>query len=550
MMSNVKLFPSALILSALLAISIRAVAAKPIPNSSAEFMNQCKMSASCELNLFLELSKTYRPSGEEDELRQYVLAVKAVSEKEFWKTSLESFQDPAGNLLIRLPATGRFTAQKSMPSFALQSHMDMVLAYSDAKPGENIKPYFKNGVEIEEKEGWLQAKDHKTTLGADNGIGVAIAMKYLIDPSIDHPPLELIFTVQEETGLIGAFASQLPLQSKKMLCLDGMTPEPGYIIAGSQGGTSNDITATAVSAISKNAKSSAVLKIAVSKLAGGHSGGDIYRNHLNAIKVFAEVGQFVSARVPSMTVKSLVAGDRGIFNKIPNIFQAELLIPSANATASLTKEISDKIKLMLLTSSDDQGAQVEVNIAPVTTSAPLSSTTPEMTQSLLKALMDAPNGVIDVDPAFYNGIFTSTNLSYLEISSPSASEMLVDFGHLTRGFNEKRIDDVVATTLGDLRGVGPVKNFSVVNKADYDPWMEPDTSTLLNETLSISGVFSKKFYVNGGLEPSAFKTKFPGLEVVALGPLITMAHSTSERLKVDSIQPTVAGIRAIIQNQK
>jgi dipeptidase D len=199
--------------------------AKQIPDASEEFVIECRQTSDCELRFFSELSKTFRPSGKEDELRDYVLAVKETAEKLVWKQKLETFQDTIGNVMIRLPATGSF-AGKTRPYFALQSHMDMVLAYVDAKPGENLEPYFKDGVITEIKDGWVQAKDNRTTLGADNGIGVATELRYLIDDRIAHPPLELIFTVQEETGLIGANHFQAMTYSSMFLLLKwrGATP--------------------------------------------------------------------------------------------------------------------------------------------------------------------------------------------------------------------------------------------------------------------------------------------------------------------------------------
>ena len=525
--------------------------AKETPNSSREFLSACAKASDCELQFLFEIAKTYRPSKEEDELRQYILAIKETSEASFWNQKLETFQDKIGNLMIRIPGTGRHAQNKKITPFALQSHMDMVLAYAKAKPGEDVRPYFKNGVELEIKDGWLQSKDSLTSIGVDNGIGVATALRYLIDPSIEHVPLELIFTVQEETGLVGAFQAELPIQSKKMLCLDGMTPEPGYIIAGAQGSKSNLVEMATRGTETTTDQKTALVRVTVTQLAGGHSGGDIHRNRLNAVQAFAQLTKFISSKVGFVGVRTVSIGDVGIYNKIPNLFQADLVILQNSISKDLAYQIETYMKTMIAANEDDaKNARVEVTLQNGDQEKYLS-TSVDFTQSFIESLLAAPNGVIDHNDQFLNGVYNSNNLSFLEIKpEESQKELQIKFGHMTRGFDQVRITEIAEQVVSSLQRTQSSQNFNAKQTGGYAPWIEPETSSLLQETLTVSGYFHKKFYLSGGLEPSAFKAKIQDLEVVALGPFIQMAHSVNEKLKIDTIQPTVQGVQNIVQHQK
>ncbi|MGZ3650721.1 MAG: M20/M25/M40 family metallo-hydrolase [Bdellovibrionota bacterium] len=520
--------------------------AKQQPDFSAAFLSQCRAAPDCEVRLFKELSKTFRPSRKEDELRDYILAVKGTAEDLVWKQKLETFRDPIGNIMIRLPATGSFVGQNK-PYFALQSHMDMVLAYSEAKPGENLEPYFKDGVAIEEKDGWLQAVGNRTTLGADNGIGVATELAYLVDDRKAHPPLELIFTVQEEIGLLGAAGSELPILSRKMLCLDGMTPEEGMIIAGAQGGHGEALHFNARATDTSRAGTDVQLNVMVTKMAGGHSGGDIHRGRTNAVKLVAELMEELEKNNSSVRLKSLVAGDIGVLNKIPNLFQAEIILAAASAEANLAENVRAFLLSRISQNADDlASAVIAVDVVPAPEGAVAAS---DFSHFLAGAIGAAPNGVLDQDPAFYHSVFTSNNLSYMRFGPTTAGGLAADFGFLARSFSNPRMDDITGTVITSLSDRAFVSDFAHETKMNFPPWMEPDSSHLMQDVLHNSGYFSKKFFLNAGLEPSAFKQQIPTLEVVALGPMIQYAHSVKERLKLDSIPPTLEGVKRIVQMQ-
>lgn len=521
--------------------------AKDIPRSDVKFLSECAQSKDCEINLIMEIGKTYRPPKEESELREYILNIKATAEKYFWKRKLETFHDDIGNVMIRLPATGRFS-KKNYKYLALQSHMDMVLAYTDAKPGEDIRPYFKDGVKLEIKDGWLQSVGNKTSIGADNSTGVAFSLRYLIDPSIEHPPLEIIFTVQEEIGLVGAMESNLPIKSRKMICLDGMTPEPGYIIAGSQGASANHMQFESLGKILPKDKYQ-VVKISLTKLAGGHSGGDIHRERANGIKVFGNTLKYLMQEYGDVGVMSVVVGDVGVLNKIPNIMGAEFVIPVKNVKPDLQKKLEVYIKSIAFKNPDDaKDGRLEISLKELTHEK-ASISTNDFNQFLVGAIDQSPNGVLEKEKPFANDIKLSNNLSFLQVGDPKSSGKLTgEFGFMVRGFHDPSILATKEKIVGHFKHEHLTKNFQTKQVMDISAWIEPENSPLLLSVMSIPQ-FSKKYYIAGGLEPSAFKKKYPDLEVVALGPFMQYAHSVNERLKVDTVAPTGQNILRIIQAQ-
>jgi len=528
-----------------LALATPTAHAKLIPDSSEAFVTACRAATDCELRFFGELSKTFRPSRKEDALRDYVLAVKTTAENLVWKQKLETFQDPIGNVMIRLPATGEFVG-KDKPYFALQSHMDMVLAYVDAKPGENLEPYFQDGVTTEIKDGWIQSKDNRTTPGADNGIGAASSLRSLLDDRIAHPPLELIFTVQEEIGLFGAAQFQIPILSRKMLCLDGMTPEEGMIIAGSQGGRAEVLHFAAKDTEASRSDQDLLLSITVTKMAGGHSGNDIYRGRTNAIKLVASLMNELAQNGRNVRLKSLVAGD-GIINKIPNLFQAEIIVPAAGAEPDL----ADRAKSFLIAQISKNEDDIRNAIVSTSVGAAAAGTiaAANFSSFLAGSILAAPNGVIDTDPSYWHSVYTSSNLSFLNFGLGADGALRADFGFMTRGFSDARMDAIVGGIESEFSNRAFVSDYQRELRSSYSPWIEPDTSVLMRDVLTRSGYFNKKFFLNGGLEPSAFKVRIPTLEVVALGPMILYAHSVNEKMKLDSIPPTLEGVRKILQMQ-
>lgn len=535
-----------LLLSALLLMPAMAHAER-IPNSSLSFAQSCAQAEDCLLRLFYEISKTYRPPREEKALGDYVLKVRSTAEQ-IWKTPLPFKQDKLGNIVIYLPPTGKFAHQPNLKPFALQSHMDMVLAYYDAKPGEDIRKYFKDGVQLEIVGDWLQSKSKHTSIGIDNGIGVATALRILIDPQIPHPPLELIFTVQEEIGLIGAMMMEMPVLSRRMVCLDGMAPTPKTLIAGAQGGLAKRWSGLLHS--EDEPAGSGHVKVTLTGLFGGHSGGDIFRKRLNAIIGFAELYRYLSTKTPEVRLQSIIVGDIGVANKIPNLMTTVLSMPGSTITPALKTDIENFFRALVQRYPDenkDYKLVIEFEKRP---RSPLPVLSKETSKAFAHAILESPNGIIDKDPQFPFEIFSSSNLSYWQVGPTSRDSLGSLFGYFTRSFSDKRLVEI--SKLIDQNMVAPYAGQSQPKEeitSSYPPWLVPQSSPLMKLALSMPDVFEKTFILPGGLEPSVFTRKYKDMDVIALGPYILNAHTINEGVYVSTINPTFKGLLRILAHE-
>jgi dipeptidase D len=281
-------------------------------------------------------------------------------------------------------------------------------------------------------------------------------------------------------------------------------------------------------------------------MAGGHSGGDIWRGRANAVKLVAELMTELGKTGRNVKLKSLIAGD-GILNKIPNLFQAEIIVPTAGADPELASLIKSFLISRISQNPDDiHSAVITVEIVP----APEGTVgTSDFSQFLAGSITAAPNGVIDSDPRYSHSIYTSNNLSSLRIGPSIAGRLSAEFGFMARGYSEQRIANIANWLTDAFSNRNFVSNFRTEIKSSFPAWIEPETSSLMQEVLNHSGYFNQKYFLSAGLEPSAFKQKFPTLEVIAIGPMIQFAHSVSEKMKLDSIPRTLEGVKRIIQMQ-
>ena len=523
------------------------------PDVSFDFVKKCTSSTNCDLLLFSEILKIYRPSKEETAAADYIWSLKTLAENFIWKSPLWAQRDQIGNIVIRLPGTGKFKGDHKAKYFALQSHMDMVLAYADAKPGEDIRKYFVNGITPEVIDGWIYSKAKKTTLGSDNGIGMAMSLRYLLDPRISHPPLELIYTVQEEIGLVGASNLKIPLLSRQMLCLDGMTPEPGMIIAGAQGGATGLIKAPIKGEVSL--PNSSFVQVTLTKLAGGHSGGAIHLKVLNGIRALAAVFDELLKFDSTSRTQRIVAGDIGIYNKIPNLFQATFLINSTRPAAEIKVAIENRLKAVIAALPDENKAY-NLDIQFANASAAIQVATTAETLAFFQGVITSPNGVLETDPKFPNGVKTSSNLSFWSFGTTSSAgvkrsddpPMSYRFGFMSRSFTDeglKKTFDAVSSSL--MNPLGPLTKPTIENASYFPPWMAPANSTLLKKALSLKDVFQKTYFLAGGLEPSVFSKTYPDMDVLAIGPLTMGAHTVNERLEITSVARISKAIEKLLQ---
>ncbi len=351
------------------------------------------------LDLFRELSRVYRPSFEEDAMRAYIASVVERAKPHWPEGALTLVKDAAGNILIRVPGTGRFS--KALP-VALQGHMDMVMEHVDNDIGGDPRRFFHQGVttEIVHENGraWMRSKGATSTLGADNGVFDAVGLLYVTDPTLEHPPLELVFTAAEERGLVGARKLELPITARSLLNLDSEIE--GTITRGCQGAQRRILEGHAAT---EPVSGYLAITLRMSGLAGGHSGLEIQRSLANAIVVIAKALDGTS----DVRLVSAMAGGDGALNKIANSCLVTLVVPHTDADA-IAKELTAKANAVMALCTDDTPATITF-----TTEQAIRCFTRDATQLLARAIATADNGVIETDPAMPHAIRTSSNLGML-----------------------------------------------------------------------------------------------------------------------------------------
>lgn len=518
--------------------------ASPSPDASLRFVRSCHADMDCEMALFRELSTLYRPSREEHVAIDYVQRLKAVAETEIWKHALDSSKDQLGNLVIRVPATGKFLGRNE-PYLAVQAHLDMVLAHKHAKPGEDLRKYFGNGVELETTGDWMHSKGRLSTIGADNGFGVAMALRYLLDPTLPHPSLELVFTVREEVGLAGALGMEAELKSRRLISLDGMAPEPRAVLVASQG-SYRTIANGKMLAESEQAGGARV-RITLGNLAGGHSGGDIHLQRLNGVRGVAHLLSHLQRRFSGMQVISVVAGDGGSLNKIPNAFEAEISLPEDQVNPSTLQSIELGLREMVAQHRDDNLGGFTVKVERLEPAARGLALSFASAIALVRSVLGIPNGVLEHDPEFPNQIATSSNLGALKISANGQGQFDVLVGAMPRSFLPQSLQSVVREIEGKVRSAfSGSERVEFKDGGSYPPWKAPLDSPLRARALSLKKYFEKAMPTTVGIEPSAFALKYPGMDIIAFSPLIRNAHTINEELSLSSARESVEALRALL----
>ena len=378
----------------------------------------------CVVETFRQLAPIYRPSGEEGALRDRLVLLANGANDTRWDARSGKLEilapDAVGNFLIRVPATGRF-ARRALPPVALQAHMDMVLAATAVAPGGDLKAHFRaNPIEIEVQDGKLRSVGGKTSIGADNTVGCALMLRYALDPTIEHPPMELVFTVHEEVGLKGAQeydTGALALRAPVMVNLDGF--DAGKLIHGSQGSTRRSVSGSLPTQLVKAGK---LIKVTVTRLLGGHSGADIHEDRLNGVIALAAIVRTALAN-GTLGVVSAVAGDLAGLNKIPTDLELHLSAPAGFDLAGLrasTERATRQAVGAHLAEAANPAVTISVSEAPLP-AGPVTALTADAARRLVETVLAIErarpplNGVITKKVGYPNDVNTSSNLGVLDL---------------------------------------------------------------------------------------------------------------------------------------
>jgi dipeptidase D len=454
---------------------------------------------------FKQILDIPRPSKKEDKIREYLI--------NFGKEhNLETLTDDVGNVLIRKPATKGFENRKPV---VLQSHIDMVCE----KNNDVDHDFEKDPIEVYIEEGWVKAKG--TTLGADDGIGIAAALAILDSNDIPHGPLEALFTVDEETGLTGAFGLQPDfLKGKILLNLD--SEDEGQLFIGCAGG--QDTLAWLPYDKEDVPNGYKAFKITVKGLVGGHSGDDINKNRGNANKI---LNRFLWENYKNMDIKLHVFDGGNLRNAIAREAFATILIPEENEqklielTKSYEKTIKDEFH------KTESGLVVSIE----ETELPEYIVDNDSTFELLNAIYACPHGVIAMSQDIEDFVETSTNLASVKFND---EDIIITTSQ--RSSVESRKQDVTNMVVSVFNLAGAKTKTS----EGYPGWTPNPDSEIVDIT---SKLYIKLFNeepeilaIHAGLECGLIGDKYPGMDMISYGPTIKGAHSPDERLEIESVK--------------
>jgi dipeptidase D len=450
---------------------------------------------------FLALTRIPRPPKQEDEARAYVLAWAATR-------GLETAVDAEGNAVVRVPAS---EGRENAPTVALQSHLDMVCERDPDSPNDPRE----GRIEVVRDDDWVLARD--TTLGADNGIGVAAAMAIAEDPEVAHGPLELLFTVSEEQGLVGAKALDPSLIRGTLLVnLDGTSN--GALTVGCAGSAHTFVRLGLVPEPVPDGW--AAVAVTVSGVRGGHSGGDIAKGRLNANKA---LGRALS-RARRAAGFRLVSLDGGVSrNAIPR--EARAVIACAPEAEDAVRNAVDEELAALRAQYRDTDGKVTATVEPADAAGRAADDA--STQRAVDLLQALPTGVIAMSPRLGSVVETSTSLTVA-----ATDDGTLTFASMTRSASAEALDDVVATIESAARLAGA--EVEVVRS--YPPWRPDFESPLLARA---KATYERLFddeprldVVHGGLECAVIGERLPGVEMISLGPDVEGPHAPGERLSI------------------
>ncbi|MDR0227884.1 MAG: aminoacyl-histidine dipeptidase [Flavobacteriaceae bacterium] len=459
-------------------------------------------------NKFADLNAVPRPSKKEERVIEFMM--------NFGKNlGLETIKDEVGNVIIKKPATAGMENKKTV---VMQSHLDMV----HQKNNDTVFDFDTQGIDMYVEDGWVRAKG--TTLGADNGIGVAAIMAILESNTIPHPAIEALFTIDEETGMTGAKGLQGGmLEGEILLNLD--TEEDDEIDIGCAGGV--DVTATAEYDEEETPEASVGYRITVRGLNGGHSGMDIHKGLGNANKIMNRL-LFDAFDNFGLQIAQIKGGS--LRNAIPRESVAEVIIAKVYDEAFVfdMTSIVDEIKAELHTVDPN----LEVIFDKLEEADMPKKVMPPMAQYFfVRAMQTAHNGVYRMSPDFEDLVEASNNIAKVEVG---AGQLTVKC--LTRSSVESSKFDVA----NGLRSAFELMGCEVEFSGSYPGWSPNPDSEILDVLVDIyekqHGEKPNVVACHAGLECGILGTHYPEMDMISFGPTIRGAHSPVERANIESVQ--------------
>ena len=452
----------------------------------------------CIWRNFDALTQVPRPSGHLEKVQQFLL--------DFAKnTGVEAFKDEAGNIVMRKPATPGMENRKTV---ILQAHMDMV----PQKEKTSTHNFETDPIQTYIDGEWVRAKG--TTLGADDGLGVAAIMAVMEAKDLKHGPIEALITADEETGMYGA--NGLPggeLEGEILLNLD--TEQEGELIIGSAGGV--DITATLDYQEAESDKTDAAVKITIKGLKGGHSGLEICEGRGNANKMMVRIVREAIAE-DEACLASWHGGN--MRNAIPREAEVVLTLPKENVEdlKAIVAEYKETFN------NEYKGIESDIEVVAEDVALPEMIVPQEIQDNLVDAIYAAHNGVWRYIPTMPEIVETSSNLAIVDIDGGKAAIKI-----LARSSSETMKEDL-STSLESCFNMAGMK---VEVSGAYGGW-DPNTDSELIKVMR--NIYKNLFneeptvqVVHAGLECSIILSKYPGLDICSFGPTLLSPHTPTER---------------------
>ena len=468
------------------------------------------------MDIFLEICRIPRPSGREEKMGQYLMDFAS-------DRGLACRKDDAGNVLICKPATPGFENRQTV---ILQAHQDMVCE----KDATLEHDFMTQPIDTYVEDGWLKARG--TTLGADDGMGIAMALAVLDSSELQHGPVECLFTTSEETGLCGAMGLKAGMMNGRMLInLD--SEDEGEIFIGCAGGINTTVTF--------DFKSDAVpagflfLKVGVDKLHGGHSGDDIDKGYANANKILA---RFLNGALDKYDLRLCSISGGNLHNAIPRDAMAVIAVPFADREKIridfnvFAAEIQDEYHV-----TESSARFFMESVDPVATCIE-----PPVAANIIRSVYAVFNGVYAMSMDVPGLVETSSNLARIR-----TEEGKVTMVASQRSSVESAKYAVQSTLAACFRMAGA----KVESNEGYPGWAPNPKSQLLDISVrtyrELFGKEPKVKAIHAGLECGLFLTSYPDLDMISVGPTLRGVHSPSERLELATVPMVFEHLLAILR---
>lgn len=457
---------------------------------------------------FYDLTQIPRPTGHVNEVCQYLLKVAK-------DLNLEAHQDEVGNVLIRKPAT---KGKEDRKVVTLQAHVDMV-----PQKNSDVKHDFeKDPIQAVVDGEWVRAQG--TTLGADNGIGVSMALAVMADDTLEHGPLEALFTIDEEVGMVGAFGLK-PGFSKGDILLNLDSEEEGALFIGCAGGI--DVSAKLdYEDKTEVPEGDIAVKLHLSGLKGGHSGMDISLGRGNAIKMMF---RFLKKIVEELGVCVAYVEGGSLRNAIPRECTAVVTLPEEQVDL-LWEAVSDYRDLY---NKEYHGIENEVKLDAEKCDLPKTVVPEEIQDAAIHAIEAVQNGVITMLHDFPDTVESSSNLAYAKLG-----EGEFDVKFLTRSSSDSRKMMVASSIESAFALMGAKVDFS----ASYSGWQpNPESYVMDILTHTYKDLFGNEpgvAVIHAGLECGILQGAMPDMDMISFGPDIKHPHSPDEKVNIATVEKT------------